>query len=259
MNYYLILAITLLVFVHLWFVISLITKRNDVADIAWGLGFIVLTWTSFFIGGQAETRSVITAILISVWGIRLAWHIHTRNKGKAEDYRYLAWRQQWGKWFLLRSYLQVFILQGAFLYIISLPILLIHKSETAPLIWLDIVGIAIWMFGFYFEALGDAQLVRFKKNPNNKGKLMQDGLWAYTRHPNYFGEVVQWWGIGIIALSVKGGWMGMIGPITITYLIVKVSGIPMLENKMQFHPDFANYTQKTNAFFPRIVFTKKNK
>jgi steroid 5-alpha reductase family enzyme len=259
MNYYLILAITLLVFVHLWFVISLITKRNDVADIAWGLGFIVLTWTSFFIGGQAGTRSVITAILISVWGIRLAWHIHTRNKGKEEDYRYLAWRQQWGKWFLLRSYFQVFILQGAFLYIISLPILYINKSVNSPLIWLDIVGIAIWMFGFYFEALGDAQLVRFKKNPNNKGKLMQDGLWAYTRHPNYFGEVVQWWGIGIIALSVQGGWMGMIGPITITYLIVKVSGIPMLENKMQFHPDFANYTQKANAFFPRIVFTKKNK
>ena len=176
MNYYLILAITLLVFVHLWFILSLIAKRNDVADIAWGLGFIVLTWTSYFIAGTTGTRSLITGILISIWGMRLAWHIHTRNKGKSEDYRYLAWRNQWGKWFLLRSYFQVFILQGAFLYIISLPILFINKSENAPLIWLDTVGIAIWMIGFYFEAVGDAQLVRFKKNPNNKGNLMQDGL-----------------------------------------------------------------------------------
>ena len=253
MNYYLMLAIILFAFVNLWFIISLITKRNDVADIAWGLGFILLTWSSFFITDIKGTRSLITGVLISVWGIRLAWHIHTRNKGKGEDYRYLAWRNQWGKWFLLRSYFQVFVLQGIFLYIIILPVLFINKSEDTPIIWLDILGMLIWMIGFYFEAVGDAQLIRFKNNPNNKGKLLQEGLWSLTRHPNYFGEVVQWWGIGVVALAIQDGWMGLIGPITISFLILKVSGIPMLEKNMESHPDFENYKKKANAFFTPIV------
>ena len=186
-------------------------------------------------------------MLISVWGIRLAWHIHTRNKGKGEDYRYLAWRNQWGKWFLLRSYFQVFVLQGIFLYIIILPVLFINKSEDTPIIWLDILGMLIWMIGFYFEAVGDAQLIRFKNNPNNKGKLLQEGLWSLTRHPNYFGEVVQWWGIGVVALAIQDGWMGLIGPITISFLILKVSGIPMLEKNMESHPDFENYKNKART------------
>jgi len=258
MSDHLILLIILFVFVNIWFIISLITKRNDVADIAWGLGFILLTWSSFLIAAKYGTRGILTGLLISIWGIRLAWHIHTRNKGKDEDYRYLAWRKQWGKWFLLRSYLQVFILQGVFLYLIISPVLRINKSEDTPLIWLDMLGLTIWLIGFYFEAVGDAQLVRFKKNAANKGKLLQDGLWAFTRHPNYFGEVVQWWGIGIIALSVKDGWMGMIGPLTITFLILKVSGIPMLEKNMESHPDFKNYKEKTNAFFPRMPISRKD-
>ena len=258
MSYYLILACILFLFVNGWFIISLITKRNDVADIAWGLGFILLTWSSFFIADINGTRSLITAMLVSVWGIRLAWHIHSRNKGKGEDYRYLTWRNEWGKWFLLRSYFQVFILQGIFLFIIILPVLFINKSEDTPIIWLDILGILIWMIGFYFEAVGDAQLIRFKNNPNNKGKLLQEGLWSLTRHPNYFGEVVQWWGIGFIAIAVQGGWMGLIGPLTITYLILEVSGIPMLEKNMQSHPDFKNYKEKTNAFFPKIRISNYN-
>jgi len=258
MSYYLMLAIILFAFVNLWFIISLITKRNDVADIAWGLGFILLTWSSFFIADIKGTRSLITALLVSVWGIRLAWHIHTRNKGKGEDYRYLAWRNQWGKWFLLRSYFQVFVLQGIFLYIIILPVLFINKSENTPLVWFDFLGLTIWIIGFYFEAVGDAQLVRFKKNPNNKGKLLQEGLWSLTRHPNYFGEVMQWWGIAIVALAIQDGWMGLIGPLTITFLILKVSGIPMLEKNMESHPDFENYKKKVNAFFPRIRFLNKN-
>ncbi len=258
MNYYLILAIILFLFVNGWFIISLITKRNDVADIAWGLGFVLLTWASFLIASKNGTRGLLTVSLISIWGIRLAWHIHSRNKGKGEDYRYLAWRNQWGKWFVLRSYFQVFILQGLFLYLIIIPVLLINKSEYTPLNLLDLLGFLLWLLGFYFEAVGDAQLVRFKKNPHHKGKLLQDGLWSLTRHPNYFGEVIQWWGIFIIALSVKGGWMGIIGPLTITFLIVKVSGIPMLEKNMESHPDFKNYKEKTNAFFPKIRISSKN-
>ena len=251
MTYFLTLLSLLFVYMSLWFLVSLLRKRNDVADVAWGLGFVLMAWSSFLIAGEGSgIRGLLVCTLVSVWGIRLAWHIHHRNKGKAEDYRYLAWRKEWGKWFYLRSYLQVYLLQGALLFIIVLPVLLINKSTATLLSVLDVIGVAVWLVGFYFEAVGDAQLARFIKNTANKGKLMQSGLWAYTRHPNYFGEVTQWWGLGIIALAVPGGWLGLIGPLTITYLILKVSGIPMLEKKMEQHPDFAAYKQRVSVFIP---------
>lgn len=250
MNYYFILALVLFVYMSLWFIFSLIKKRNDVADVGWGLGFILMAWTSFFISGIFDIRGLLVGILVSIWGLRLAWHIYSRNKGKVEDYRYLAWRKEWGKWFYLRSYLQVYLLQGALLFIIVLPVLVINKSLGSLFALVDLVGLAVWLFGFYFESVGDSQLAKFIKNPENKGKLMQGGLWAYTRHPNYFGEVTQWWGIWLIALSVPNGWLSIIGPIAITFLILKVSGIPMLEKKMEENPEFAEYKRKTSIFIP---------
>jgi steroid 5-alpha reductase family enzyme len=205
---------------------------------------------SFFIAGGFGMRGALVGALVSIWGLRLSLHIYNRNKNKVEDYRYLAWRKQWGKWFYIRSYFQVYLLQGIFLFLIVSPVLLINKSAGPPLGLFDIIGILVWFVGFYFEAVGDAQLTRFIKDPANKGKLMQNGLWAYTRHPNYFGEVTQWWGIWIMALSVSGGWPGIIGPVTITFLILKVSGIPMLEKKMEENPDFAKYKLKTSIFIP---------
>ncbi len=250
MNFYLILLSILFIYMSLWFVISLIKKRNDVADVAWGLGFVLMAWTSFALSEDAGVRGLLVCALVSMWGLRLAWHIHHRNKGKAEDYRYLAWRQEWGKWFYPRSYLQVYLLQGALLFLIILPVLLINKGPATALGLFDLVGVAVWLLGFYFEAVGDAQLAKFIANPENKGKLMQSGLWAYTRHPNYFGEVTQWWGIGIIALSLPEGALGLIGPLTITFLILKISGIPMLEKKMEQHPDFADYKRRVSVFIP---------
>lgn len=252
MNYYLTLVLLLFVYMSLWFLVSLIKKRNDVADVAWGLGFVLMTWTSFFLSGDSGTRGLLVGVLVSVWGLRLAWHIHVRNKDKTEDYRYLAWRKEWGTWFYLRSYVQVYLLQGFFLFLIVLPVLLINKSAGISLGILDVLGVIVWVVGFYFEAMGDVQLARFIKNHANKGKLMQSGLWAYTRHPNYFGEVTQWWGLWLIALSVPNGWLGSIGPITITFLILKVSGIPMLEKKMAENPEFAEYKRRVSVFFPLL-------
>jgi steroid 5-alpha reductase family enzyme len=234
----------------LWFVVSLVRKRNDVADIAWGLGFVLLGWTSLLMGGNASLRGLLICTLVSIWGLRLAWHIHARNKGKAEDYRYLAWRNAWGKWFYLRSYLQVYLLQGLFLFLIVLPVLLVNKSQGTPLGMLDVLGVALWIFGFYFEVVGDAELSRFLKDPANKGKLMQSGLWAYSRHPNYFGEVTQWWGLWLVALSVPNGWLSIVGPVVITFLILKVSGVPMLEKKMAENPEFSKYKQRVSVFIP---------
>ena len=250
MNYYVTLVVVLFVYMTLWFVVSLIKKRNDVADVAWGLGFVIMSWTSYFLSGYSGTRGLLVGVLVSVWGLRLAWHIYKRNKGKLEDYRYLAWRNEWGKWFYPRSYVQVYLLQGMLLFLIVTPVLLINKSVATPLNIVDLLGVIVWIFGFYFEAVGDAQLARFIKNPENKGKLMQSGLWAYTRHPNYFGEVTQWWGLWLIALSVPFGFISILGPITITFLILKVSGIPMLEKKMEENPDFAEYKKRVSAFVP---------
>jgi steroid 5-alpha reductase family enzyme len=250
MSHYATLGLLLLAYMSLWFVISLIKKRNDVADVAWGLGFVLMAWTSFFLSGDSGMRGLLVCVLVSVWGVRLAWHIHRRNKGKAEDYRYLAWRKEWGRWFYLRSYAQVYLLQGALLFLIVLPVLVIHNTPAAALGLLDVLGVVVWVFGFYFEAVGDAQLARFIKNLENRGKLLQSGLWAYTRHPNYFGEVTQWWGLWLISLSVPGGIFAIIGPLTITVLILKVSGIPMLEKKMVENPEFAEYKRRVSMFIP---------
>jgi steroid 5-alpha reductase family enzyme len=234
----------------IWFVLSLVKKRNDVADVAWGLGFVLITWSSFLIADADGMRNILVGVLVTIWGTRLAWHIHSRNKGKAEDYRYLAWRQEWGKWFYIRSYLQVYLLQGLFLYMIVFPVLLINMSQGTSLGLVDYLGVIVWLVGFLFETVGDAQLSRFIKDPNNKGKIIQTGLWRYTRHPNYFGEVTQWWGIWLIALSTPFGLYGIIGPLTITILILKISGIPLLEKKMELNPEFAAYKEKTSIFLP---------
>lgn len=250
MNYYATLAIVLLLYVSLWFIISLIKKRNDVADIAWGLGFIVMAWVSFLLSENYGTRGLLVGVLVSIWGFRLAWHIHTRNKAKKEDFRYLAWRKEWKSFFYLRSYLQVYILQGFFLFIIAIPIMEINRNNGLSLGWLDFIGLFIWVIGFYFEARGDAELSQFTKNPLNKGKIIQSGLWQYTRHPNYFGEVTLWWGIYIISLGSTPFFYTLIGPLTITILILFVSGIPLLEKKYAGNPDFEEYKRKTSVFFP---------
>jgi len=250
MSIYIQLTILLLAYMTSWFIVSLIKKRNDVADIAWGLGFIVLSWTSFFISGEETMRGLIACILITIWGTRLAWHIYLRNRNKTEDYRYLQWRKEWGNWFLVRSYFQVYILQGIFLYLIVFPVLFINKNATSGITLFDIFGILVWITGFIFESVGDSQLKEFIKNPLNKGKIMTSGLWKYSRHPNYFGEVTQWWGLYIMALSILNGWTTIFGPLTITCLILFVSGIPLLEKKYIGRKDFEEYKKKTSIFFP---------
>lgn len=250
MNYFFVLMLVLGIYMSFWFIISLLKKRNDVADIAWGLGFTVIAWASFFICENFSIRGFCVNIMVSLWGLRLAWHIYTRNKGKTEDYRYQAWRKEWGNWFYLRSYLQIYFLQGALLYLIILPILLINKNIGPNLNYLDLLGGLVWAIGFFFEVVGDAQLKDFISNPFNQGKIMQGGLWKYSRHPNYFGEVTQWWGLWLIAINMTSGWLSIIGPLTITILILKVSGVPLLEKKMNDNPEFAEYKRKTSIFIP---------
>jgi steroid 5-alpha reductase family enzyme len=245
MSYYITLVAILFVFINVWFVVGLLRKRNDVADIAWGLGFVLLTWSGLLLSGNYEERQLLVTGLVTLWGFRLAWHIGSRNNKKAEDYRYQAWRRKWGKWFLLRSYGQVYLLQALLLFIIILPVLYLQQESYSRL-----DRSTVWMVGFLFEAVGDLQLRRFIKDTSNKGKILTTGLWRYTRHPNYFGEVTLWWGMWIIVGSVTGAYWILVSPLLITYLILKVSGIPMLEKRYEGNAEFDAYKEKTSAFFP---------
>lgn len=246
---YLSLIFIIFFYMLIWFLFSTIRQRNDVADIAWGIGFVLVSYFSFFKNGLSFDRELLVTILVTVWAIRLSTHIYLRNRNKSEDYRYMAWRKEWGKWFYLRSFLQVFLLQGMLLLVVVSPVIITNIYRGNNLSLIDLIGFVVWVIGFFFEAIGDYQLSEFIKI-KKKGQILQSGLWQYSRHPNYFGEVAQWWGIGIIALSVPYGYLGLIGPLTITYLITQVSGIPLLEKKYKDNPDFEVYKKKTSIFFP---------
>lgn len=234
-----------------WFFISILRKRNDVADTAWGIGFFLVALTPLLIHGLYTIQQGLVTLLVLIWGSRLSYHIHKRNKKKGEDPRYLAWRQSW-KWFYTRSFFQIYVLQGFLMLLIVTPVLFINTFATAyASLWLP-VGFVVWMIGFTFEYLGDKQLKEFLADPDNKGKIMDQALWAYTRHPNYFGEVTQWWGIFLIALSVPYGIFSIIGPLTITFLILKVSGVPMLEKGFAGKLGWEEYKKKTSVFIPWV-------
>jgi steroid 5-alpha reductase family enzyme len=249
-------AAAVFVYMTAVFIIALVKKDNSVVDVAWGPGFIVVAVLTLFLEKGIEARQVLITGLVLVWGVRLAAHIFVRNRGKGEDFRYAKWRREWGRWFIPRSFFQIFMLQGVFLLLIVSPVIIVNRSSVAGLSLLDAGGAAVWLVGFLFETVGDHQLRQFKKSAAGRGKIMTGGLWKFTRHPNYFGEAAAWWGVYIIALSVPYGWAAIVSPLTITFLLLKVSGIPMLEKKYAGNPDFAAYASRTSPFFP--WFPKKS-
>lgn len=247
-------GLLILAYMTVWFVVALVIRRNDIVDIAWGLGFVaVAVWLFARTGAPLTLRQYVVTALVTVWGLRLAGHIGARNlkPGKGEDARYAAWRLEWGKWLVPRAYLQIFLLQGLFMLLILAPVIaagsVAGPSTLGPL---DFLGLAVWLFGYFFEAVGDAQLASFLSESANRGHIMDRGLWSWTRHPNYFGESVMWWGIAIIALSVPGGWIGLLSPVVITWLLLKVSGVPMLEKHFEGRPGWDAYKARTSAFVP---------
>lgn len=240
----------IVVYMTVWFFVAQAQRRNDIADVIWGTGFVVTAITAAMFSESVSTRGYMVMLLVLLWGVRLALHIYMRNRGKPEDRRYRKWREEWGRHAVVRAFLQIFLLQGLLMVIISLPVTYIIISGKYPLSIFDVLGLCIWVTGFVFEAVGDYQLVKYKRDPAGRGKIMTRGLWAYTRHPNYFGEVTLWWGVYLIALSVPSGWATILGPVTITFLILKISGIPLLEEKYKDNPEFQAYKRRTSAFFP---------
>lgn len=234
--------------------ISLKFRNVTVVDSLWGLGFVLIAWITFSLSGGFEDRKALIAILVTLWGMRLSLYLSRRNWGKGEDPRYGQWRQKSGERFWWVSLFKVFILQAVFLWTISLVLQFGQfSSEPARLGWLDLLGTFIWLVGFFFEAVGDWQLARFKSNPANKGLVMDRGLWAYTRHPNYFGEFLIWWGFFVITFSSPDNWWTVISPVIVTFVLLKMTGIPLTENATKkSRPGYEEYVKRTRAFVPWI-------
>lgn len=233
------------------YIISDIKKRADLADIGWGLGFILISIITLASNTNPHLRHILLTLLVLIWGARLSLHVYLRNRGKSEDFRYAAMRQKWGPAYLLKSFLGVFMLQALLMTLIATPIVLVNsQTTTSNLNLLDYLGYLVWLIGFIFETIADWQLSEFKTKKGNKTKIMDQGLWKYSRHPNYFGESLIWWGIFVIGLNSPFGYLGIISPVLITFLLLNVSGRPLLEQKYKHNKAWQRYAKHTSSFFP---------
>ena len=242
--------------------LSIPLKNVSIIDIAWGFGFVVVAWTGF-VTKAVESPGwphLLLPIVVTVWGLRLTIYLAMRNIGKPEDYRYVAMREKRGPSFVWSSLLRVFLLQGVVMWVVSLPIQAAAARPVtsveggSPCLILSGVGLAVWLIGVFFEAVGDFQLARFKASPENKGRVMDRGLWRWTRHPNYFGDFCVWWGHWLICLGVSemsATWWTVLSPAIMSFFLIRVSGVALLEKAMrQRSPEYEDYIRRTSSFFP---------
>lgn len=248
--YHLLLVNAVLIFVYmsLWFLVAKKRDRIDTVDSAWGSGFVVAAWAVAV--QEPSSRSTIIAVLITIWSARLTAHLAKRTLTKGEDPRYVELAKKWqgSKW--LRAYFSIFLLQGLLVWVVSLPTVFAAGTLHTGLSWLTGLGAALWLVGFSIETVADRQLANFLANKSNKGKTMQSGLWHYSRHPNFFGELTQWWAIGLIAVQAQHGWLGLVGPLALSILIVFVSGIPSIEKRRADNAEYQAYKRRTSPLLP---------
>ncbi len=246
--------------------LSLPLRNVSIVDIGWGLGFVLVSWVCVAMHlrepGELAAEQFLLPILTTLWGVRLSAYLAWRNIGKGEDYRYREMRERFGPSFVWSSLFIVFGLQGTVMWVVSLPLQAAHAwpSSRAPIGWLMGVGIAVWLTGFFFESVGDLQLAWFKSRAEHKGRVMDRGLWRYTRHPNYFGDFMIWWGHWLVSMSMSDPttWWTIISPALMSFLLVRVSGVALLEKSMkQRSPEYVAYIERTSAFFPRPPRAKR--
>lgn len=244
-------AITIALLMTATWIVSVVLRNAGIVDIVWGLGFSVVSIVlAVFIDGN-DGRQTLVAVLTCTWGLRLAVHLGMRNIGEPEDWRYAAMRTRQRN-FAVRSLVTVFALQGVIMFVVSLPIQWASADSDPGVGPVASMGVMVWLVGILFEAVGDRQLARFKSDPANAGRVMDKGLWSLTRHPNYFGDSLVWWGIWIVAAETGSGAFSIVGPIVMTWFLVRVSGVPMLERSlMKRREGYADYVARTSAFIPR--------
>jgi len=246
-------AITIVVLMLTTWVVSVVIKNASIVDIVWGLGFVLVAWTVRIATDQGDdARQWLLVAMTSVWGLRLAIYLFRRNHGNGEDWRYRAMRRKFGERFARVSLYSVYGLQGLLMFVVSLPVQLGQADPSPGIGALAIVGVALWAVGLFFEAVGDTQLTRFKRDPASAGKVMNTGLWRYTRHPNYFGDACVWWGIGLVAAETGAGAWGLLGSLVMTVLLRRVSGVVLLERSLvKRREGYAEYVATTSPFVPR--------
>jgi len=245
------LAIAVAFMTAVW-LLSLTVRDSSIVDIFWGTGFVALAMAYAFLGEGVLGRQIIVVSLTAIWGLRLSGHILNRNWGHGEDPRYANWREQAGDNYWWVSFFRVYLLQAVIMWIISAPLLAAQvRGEPDTVSVFDVIGVVVWAVGFAFETIGDFQLSRFKADPANKGKVMTKGLWAWTRHPNYFGDAMVWWGLYLIAAGTPQGWWTVFAPALMTFLLVRVSGVAMLErSQRETKPGYNEYVKTTSPFIP---------
>ena len=253
-------AVAILVLMVGTWLVSLPLKNASIVDPIWPLGFVLVGWAAASVGHSgawsvANLRTGVLLALVTIWGLRLSIHLLVRNVGHGEDFRYQAMRRNIGPKFGLVSLFTVFLLQGSIMFVVSLPLQFgagIHGHGVLARLLLPL-GVLAWVTGFLFESIGDAQLRRFRADPNSAGMVMDRGLWRYTRHPNYFGDSCVWFGLFLVGASAGGwAWLGIISPFVMTYFLRWVSGVAMLERSLvKRRPGYADYMARTSAFLPR--------
>jgi steroid 5-alpha reductase family enzyme len=246
--------LSVFIFFNLMFLIALRIKDNSIADIAWGIGFVIIAISLLLQTPQIQVSQIIISSLVIIWGLRLSAYIYIRSIGKGEDFRYANWRKSWGKNFIVLTYLRVFMLQMLIMFVIAIP-LFICANDNIHMSLLRSIGAIIAVLGLVIESVSDYQMFVFKRVARNKGQILQNGLWRYSRHPNYFGESIFWWGIGIFAVTANSYYISLLSSALITFLLLNVSGIPMLEKKYQNNMEFQNYIARTSSFI--LWFPKK--
>ncbi|HPF51830.1 MAG TPA: DUF1295 domain-containing protein [Draconibacterium sp.] len=245
-------SVLILLAVFLLWIVSVILTNASIVDIFWGFAFVLVNGFYFFSFDERHTRHLLVFILVTLWGLRLTFYLAWRNWGKGEDFRYREFRQKYGPkryWWI--SFFQTFLLQGILVMLVSLPLLSVQfKTQNTGLNFFDYAGMALWLIGFVFETGGDFQLAHFKSNPRNKGKVLNTGFWRYTRHPNYFGDAAVWWGFALFSVAASGYWQ-IIGSLIMTLLLLKVSGVALLEKTLtETKPEYRDYVRKTRPFLP---------
>ena len=245
-------AVAIVVLMIGTWLLSLVWHDASIVDPVWPLGFVIVVWVTRAIADGNRARQWLLVIMVTLWGLRLSGYLARRKRGAPEDYRYQAMRRHYGDRFGIISLFTVFALQGVLMWVVSLPAQLGQVRPDPDIGALAIIGVAVWLVGITFESVGDAQLARFKSRPESAGQVMDQGLWKYTRHPNYFGDACVWWGIALVAAETGIGAIGIAGALVMSVLLVRVSGVPMLERTMaKRRPGYADYVARTSAFIPR--------